>query len=190
MTNDETINGIFDELNPDDFHEEYGPNRGEEAFATWVEQRRDAIRQMWANLDGHLNPITVIADSMTSVTIHANTTETLGEYVERCKEAARHLGATWVFVARKTQVGSYVTTNEDPELPDTTVDLETVTAVAAKHNIQLTDGIYYFAARHESDSELERKHGMIPGLSDGRLGETVEGDADIQSISLYGDILA
>lgn len=189
MTDDSLdLSGIYDNLTPDDFKLTHGPNRGSQAFTAWVHAMVMETRQTWERMDAHLIPISTVADSKTSLTIVANDVETLAEYTDRVRDAARRLGATWLFTARKTEVGYYATTNVDPDVPDATINEAGAREVAAKHDISLTEGVYYFAARHEGE-DLERTHGIIPGDDDGVLGDTVEGDADMQAISLYGDIL-
>lgn len=182
------LTGIFDHLTADDFKESRGPNHGAEAFEAWVEERLHECRMAWASSDGRLNPVTVIADSHTSILVPALSTETMNEYLERLKQETRRLGATWVFTARRTLVGSYDTTSDDPDIPDATASEAETRTQAAKHGAKLGEGLYFYAVRHEGDV-IERKHGMIPN-ENGRLGDAVMGDADAQSVSFYGDLLA
>lgn len=188
MNERDQFTGIFDHLDPDDFKKTHGPRRGGEEFAEWLADRLAEVRMAWASSDGHLNPITVIADSGSSVMLPATSEETLAQYRDRVRDEARRLHATWLFTARKTTVGYYDTTTEDDTLPDTTQDEKTIRATASARGAKLSEGVYYYAARHEGD-ETERKHGMIPN-ENGLLGETIEGNADAQSVSFYGDILA
>lgn len=181
------LTGIFDHLKADDFKTGIGPNFGREAFTAWVATKIDEIRTAWAASDGHLNAVAMVADSHTHIIITISKGEDLNKYVDRIRVESRKLGATWFFVARRTQVAAYDADVDDETLPNATDSSEALNAVAAQKGVEFTDGVYYYAERQDDD-EVDRRHGIMPAQGD-RLGTLVEGNADLQEASFFKGIL-
>jgi hypothetical protein len=177
---DDDLTGIFDDLSPEDFALE--PKRGIIAFDKFVKENIQSIRMAYLASEGQINPVAVFADPMNEWVFVPNDDENMGEYVERLREAAKTLKATWFFISRKTMVGSYLTTNEDVS---DLADPEVIARLEAEG--QMTEGVLYYAERLE-DGQREHRHGFMRA-EDGRLTQVVEGNP-IQTIELFSNILS
>lgn len=182
MDTDE-FSGIFDELDPDDFAGLFStdvetPNVGEDAFTEFVDRNLDSTRFAFLASDGEINPVAVLTNPTTSWLHTPEDHESLGDYLERLSNEARRVEATWFFFVRKTKVG----VGEDST--DNMFDPETLKK--AKKAGQLTDGVFFYAARHEG-VETESRRGIMRAHGN-RLGELIEGTPD-QEVPVFDEIL-
>jgi hypothetical protein len=173
--------GIFDNLKPEDFH----PFKGRIAFDEFVTQNIEITRRSWLAADGHINPLAVLATAAEQWTYAPTDDETLGEYVDRLRAEAKRLGATWLYLSRKTLVGNYKA-SQGEQIPDAS-DPEAVQA--AIESGMLMEGVFYYAERHEEDSEPDYRLGVMKPEEENRLGAPVEGNPHHQSATFFKGIL-
>ena len=175
---DDELTGIFDNLTPEDFT----PFRGRIAFDKFVAENIETTRTSWLAADGHINPIAVLATPAERWTFAPTDDETLGEYVERLRGEAKRLGASWLFISRKTLVGTYLVDGDS--VPDAS-DPEAIQK--AIESGLMVEGVFYFAERVEG-AERDSRHGLMRPEGE-RLGEVVEGNPNHQSASFFSRIL-
>lgn len=175
--NDE-LSGIFDNITPADF----APFKGRLAFDQFVTKNLEMTRMAWLAADGQINPVAVLATAEKSWAFAPTDDETLGEYVERVRGEAKKLGATWLYISRKTLVGTF---KVDPsDAPDAT-NPEAIQEAIEKG--LMSEGLFYYAERLE-DGERDCRHGMMRA-QDNELGELIEGNPYHQSVSFFANIL-
>ncbi len=176
---DDELTGIFNDLTPQDFT----PFSGRVAFDDFVTQNINAMRIAWAAADGAVNPVAFLATAG-KIDIHtAEDGETLGQYIERVQQEARKMGATWLFVSRKTLVGNYQASSRDT-IPDATDPAALEKAIASG---LMVEGLFYYAERLE-DGQRDCRHGMMRAEGD-RLGELIEGNPHHQTVGFFSNIL-
>lgn len=181
--NDDELTGIFDDLTPEDFALE--EKRGIVAFDRFVKENIAAIRMAYLASEGQVNPVAVLASPENEWTFVPTDDENLGEYIERLREAAKTLKATWFFISRKTKVGSYAAdaSNGIPDIADREV------VKAARDQGILSEGIFYYAERYE-DGVRDCRHGMMRADADDRLSDPIEGNPHVQGVGIFSNILS
>lgn len=175
---DDELAGIFDDLSPEDF----SPNRGRVAFDKFVDRHVQIVRMAYLASEGNINPVAILATDTEEHEFTPTQEETLGEYVARLHDEAEGVGAKWLFISRKTLVGSLsIPASEMFDLSDP----EQVQAAIEKG--LMSEGVFYYAERTEG-AERQRRHGMM--RADGnRLAMQVEGDSEHQSVDFFSSIL-
>lgn len=173
------LTGIFDDLKPEDF----APRKqGIVAFDAFVKENIRSLRVAYAAADGEINPIAIFASPDNEWTFSPTEDENMGQYIQRLREAAKTLKATWFFISKKTLVGALTATN------DGTIPEITNTGWAEQHRQLLTEGVVYYAERLE-DGVKDCRHGIIYA-EDGALTQVVEGNPNAQSMGLFSNILS
>lgn len=183
--NDDELTGIFDHLTPEDFAEQVGAPKEKqpESFDSWVQANIETTRVAWQAANGQINPIAVLAKEAERWTITPTDTETLGEYVDRVRAKAKSLGATRLYLARKTLVGNY-TASEGDDIPDI-ADPAALQAAIEKGIIG--EGAFYYAESLFGGLRTSR-HGLMKAEGE-TLGELVEGTPEQQSVGLFQNML-
>jgi hypothetical protein len=182
---DDELTGIFDHLTPEDFAEQVGAPREKtpETFDSWVKVNIETTRVAWQAANGQINPIAVLAREGSRWTITPTNEETLGEYVERVRAKARELGATRLYLSRKTLVGNY-TAHEGDDIPDI-ADPAALQDAIAKGIIG--EGAFYYAESLFGGLRTSR-HGLMKAEGE-TLGELVEGTPEQQSVGMFQNML-
>ena len=182
------LTGIFDHIRPEDFilettaiQEYERTNEGVEAFNAFVDEQLRAARQSWIAAEGEVQPIAILASTTKQRVFTPDDEETLGEWVQRLHREAQRMQANWVFLTKRTMVGSAAPGAQD-------VDFNDQEAVqAAIEAGTLVDGSLWYAERREGG---ERHHRFgIMRAKNGRLAEMEEGPSS-QPSGLWSLILA
>jgi len=187
--NGDDLSGIFDHLSPDDFaitsavDESARTNRGAAAFNSFVDEQLRAIRLAYTAAEGEINPIAILASPESQRLFKPDDDENMNEYVARLNREAKAMGATWVFISRKTLVASHMVDPDDVH----DVNDEEAVADAIKKGL-LKTGLVWFAERREGD-ERHRRHGVIEAGPNHQLGLPTEG-SEGQPIPIFDRILA
>lgn len=184
------LDGIFDDLKPEDFFLETSAieevsrtSKGAEMFSAFVDEQLRAIRLAYAASQGQVNPIAILANTERQRVFSPEDDENMGQYTSRLNREAKLMGATWVFISRKTLVAAH---HVSPDQIHDTNDPEAVAQAIADG--VLKTGLIWFSERREN-GERHRRHGIIEALPNHNLGQPVEGDSS-QAIPIFDRILA
>jgi len=183
------FSGIFDHLDPEDFtlttsavDEVSRENKGIDAFNAFVDEQLRAVRMAYKAAEGVINPIAILASPAKQRMFTPEADEDMGQYVKRLNREAKAMGATWVFISRKTLVGSRMVS------PDQLRDVNDPDEVQkAIEDGLLVTGLIWFAERREGD-ERHRRHGVIESNANHQLKEPSEGSEE-QALPLFDRIL-
>lgn len=175
--------GIFDDLNPDDFTRAtsaIAEMPRTETFADFVDDQLRAVRFAFASASGQIDPLATLASRSTERVFSADDDESLGQYVQRLRREAQGIQAEWLFIFKKTIVGTFARGDES-----------TASDSAEAMQEALNDGttmeaVYWYAEDH-SGSEPARRHGFLTIVGN-HLGDMIEGDAE-QTVNLFNGIL-
>lgn len=188
---DDDLDGIFDDLTPEDFEidttaisEISRENRGVEAFNAFVDEQIRALRMAYSAGAGHINPVTTIANAQVQRLFLPNSDETLGDYFERLHDEAEKMQGSWLFIARRTQVGSHLIAPS--EMHDATQSPVIQEAEAAG---MLKDGVIWYGESRET-GEIHRRLGILFDDGHGNLERPVESPPEAnQRMELFERIL-
>jgi hypothetical protein len=165
------ITGIFDHLTPEDF---FDPDTSAQripldptcSFDTFVMEQLTLLRYAFAASDGHINPITVLANDHFAIVYQANDDENLGQYITRMNGEAQKIGARWTFFYKRTLIARQAPGN------DINVGDASLMSQALKSG-DTQEAVYWYAARNDDDDPPMR-HGYA-AIDDAKLGEVSEG---------------
>jgi hypothetical protein len=181
----DNLNGIFNHLSPADFnqitsaiHAEVQPAPPIDPFAQFVHEQLVAVRYAFAAADGAINPVATLTSSSVQRFFAPEDDESLNQYAARLAREARVVQARWLFISRKTEVGTFV--GKEAVAADDPVALAT-----AREQGQTMEAVYWYAER--LDGEPTRRHGFLMIVGN-HLGELVEVEA-AQVVNLIGGIL-
>lgn len=186
MEPEDELTGIFDNMEPWDFLETASaemvsasaePNQGAERFNKFVDLNIEVVRTGWLAADGQINPVAVLAGPHAQWTFVPTDDETMGDYMERLRKEASQLGATWLFISRRTMVGTLPGDHD-------TGDQNAVREALETGRVRL--GVFYYAERREGD-EVQVRHGMMQAMGN-HLGAPIEGPTE-QTTSFFAGIL-
>lgn len=184
------LTGIFDNLDPDDFNDPITvkatrgerDNYGAEAFDQFIDRKIETVRESYLASEGQINPVATLASRTSEWMFTPTDEETLGQYVERLRSEAKRLGATWLFISRKTLVGS---SQQDEDSVVDTSDPEQLQAGIEAGLV--SEGVFFFAERIE-DGVRDHRHGIMKAENSDTLGELVMGNP-VQTVSFFATIL-
>lgn len=194
--NEFELDGIFDDLAPEDFLRETSayltrnfdtPVRGQVAFEAFITEQLDATAMAYVSAEGLMNPIAVLHRPDARRFFTPEDDETLGHYLHRIQREAEQFGASWCFIALVTQGGVYESTDDD----ERAVDDPSVLA-DAKEQDALHESICWYAEMREQvkpPDELQYIQTGIISLKDGHPGEVYYADPDRAS-DLFRSILS
>lgn len=166
-------NGIFDDLNPNDFHGVTSWPHSYDSFDEFVDFEIMSTRKAWLASDGQINPVAVLATEDRIWLYAPDDDESVQEYFDRLKGEAERVQASWLYIAKQTNVGI----RSDQELG-------VLMDVADVEDEDLDDGVLYYAAEREKHTKI----GIMRAYGN-RLGEVIPGDPN-QPFSMLGDILS
>ncbi len=177
MTNDmneKDIQHFFENLTPGDFFPRPAtvtelPVQPGRDFDTFVQDQLRTVRYAFASADGEVNPLATLASKNVERVYAAEDEETLGAWADRLTMEGLTIGATWLFIFKKTLVGTFKTDVSDDTISEAQAIQMMMNEGAAK------EALYWYAADKESGS---RVHGYLDINEDGKtLGDVTMGDA-------------
>jgi hypothetical protein len=182
--NEDEFTGIFDSISPDDFATPFATavdeaSRSNGSFDEFVDGQIRAVRYAFAASSGKVDPLATLASPVIERVYAAYDDETLGQYIDRLAREASEMHATWLFIFKKTVVGTFETDDDhtvgvdDPESMQRALDGGTTQAA-----------VYWYA--EDRPGEM-RRHGFLK-ISGNSLGDLVEGDAR-QTVNAFNRIL-
>jgi hypothetical protein len=184
--------GIFDGISPEDFLQrettaigvvslasQDDQFVGEAAFARFVARSLATVRTSYAAAEGEVNPVAILATGEKQYIFVPDEDDDMGSWTDRLRREVTSLGATWVFICRKTIVGAAEDQNPDrmPELGDPDV------FELASTRGRMRPGVLFYCQRREG-YEVENHHGYLHATSDTELGDVVMGKAG-QTFSMF-----
>lgn len=177
MSDDFEVDGIFDNIKPDDFHRSTSARHVavmdvRPKLDAFVAQSLDGLRMCFLAADGQPNPVAVMyMKDKTKRMFSPDDDENLGQYINRLHREANQHGASAVFTSVLTVGGLYEGDDEG------TIDSDEAVA-----KIEPTPCLYWFAQMGTAV-----RHGIM-AIEDGVAGEVFEAPAEHAS-PLYRTIL-
>ncbi len=185
------LTDIFEDLKPEDFIQSESTAVGivalasqdaefvgAEAFARFIARSLNDVRVAYAASAGDINPIAILATATTQYLFVPDEDDSLGSWADRLRREAATLGATWVFITRKTMVG----TSDQPA--DTQVGSQKAYDLAIERGDDLRPGMLFYVQRREG-LEVENYCGYMQAQSDVELGEVQMGHSTQGLESLF-----
>lgn len=187
------IHGIFDDINPDDFHREsstvheYPLQRAEpDEYGQFLAEQLRHVRFAYAAADGEINSTAVLANTTTVRVFTPQEDELVRDYAHRLTAEAKLMNACWLFIATKTKVGVVLTGSLGTQADEVYADDKQALAVADEMGSS-KEAVYWYAERRDAP-DIRRRHGYLEILGSDRLGAQQDGEVD-QPIKVYGSIL-
>jgi hypothetical protein len=166
------LSGVFDHLDPADFdrtssavYEERRPRHPADEFDQFVQAQLTAVRYAFASADGDINPVASLASPTVERMFAPEDDELMRNYIDRLAREARTIGARWLFISKRTQVGTVITDE------DVRSDSPEAMRLAAEQG-QTQEAVYWYAEQRQ-DTDVERRHGYLTIVGN-HLGELVE----------------
>lgn len=192
MSNDnDFIDGIFDNLAPEDFVIETSAIGvcdlasldaqfiGPEAFERFVNRQVEVVRISYSASEGMLNTVAILGTREMQYIFMPDLDEDLEGYMKRMRREAQNLNASWTFIARKCHVGTTAWTTMGEEADDAEVGDEDVFQRAAAAG-KMKVGVLFYAQRREGGA-VDHRQGYLQDMGDSVLGELHMGAAGQQT---------
>lgn len=184
------LDGIFDNLTPEDFLVSFNTtafqeiarvNTGLNAFNDFVEEQLRTLQATYAMTEGAMNPIAILANQHTQRLYLPSEEETVQNYLDRLTEEARAMDACWFFIARRTEVGAHII---EPDESHDVADMDVTKK--AQESGALSPGVFWYAERRED--EHQRRMGIFFD-NNGVLERPVEVPDNPQPIAILEQVL-
>lgn len=182
MGNDDELTGIFDDIKPEDFFGAAVGAAHAETFGGFVDRMIGTVRTAYLAAAGQMDSLAILASGTREWSYVPTDEETLGDYLERLRVEAERLGATRLFVIRRTLVGAQEISSKEGDAFDVGHAQKIAEAI---EDGRMVPGVFYYASC--SEGGRENRYGIMRA-SNGRLGDPVESDAQ-QTVAHFDTIL-